>query len=144
MFCREHEPRLRRALSAAYGPAVGVDACAEAMAYLWQHRERVLPMANPVGYLYRVGQTAARRLRRPEPPLFAPRPIDGVPEVEPRLLELLVRLSESQRVCVVLVHAYGFSQQEVADVLGVEHSTVRTHLARALARLRAELEVDRA
>ena len=139
-FCREHEPRLRRALAAAYGPAVGVDACAEAMAYLWQHRERVLAMSNPAGYLYRVGQSAARRLRRPGPPLFAPSSVDGMPDVEPRLVKLLEALSESQRVCVVLVHAYGFTQQEVADILGVDHSTVRTHLARALTRLRTDLE----
>lgn len=143
-FCRQYEPRLRRALAAAYGPAVGVDACAEAMAYLWQHRERVLAMSNPAGYLYRVGQSAARRLRRPGPALFEPAPVPGVPEVEPRLVALLASLSESQRVCVVLVHAYGFTQQEVADILGVDHSTVRTHLARALARLRSDLEADRA
>jgi DNA-directed RNA polymerase specialized sigma24 family protein len=42
------------------------------------------------------------------------------------------------------VHAYGWKQQEVADLLGVEHATVRTHLARAMAKLRDALEVDHA
>jgi DNA-directed RNA polymerase specialized sigma24 family protein len=52
---------LRVALVAAYGPEVGLDAAAEAIAYGWQHWERVGVMSNPAGYLYRVGQSAARR-----------------------------------------------------------------------------------
>ena len=145
-FCAEHEARLRRALSAAYGPDAGVDAAAEAMAYAWQHRARVLAMDNPAGYLYRVGQTAAARLRRPGPRFVVAETSTAgePPDVEPRLVALLEPLTEPQRVCVVLVHAYGWKQQEVADLLGVEHATVRTHLARALTKLRDALEVDHA
>ena len=124
-FCRETEPRLRRALSAAYGPTVGVDAAGEAMVWACEHAEQVLRMENAPGYLYRVGQTAARRLRRPTGPLFAAGASAGPPDVEPRLLALLEGLTEPQRVCVVLVHA-----------------TVRTHLSRALTKLRRALEVD--
>lgn len=145
-FCRDTEPRLRRALSAAYGPAVGVDAAADAMVWACEHADQVLRMENPSGYLYRVGQSAARRLRRPTGPLFVAdhtrAAAGGPPEVEPRLLELLERLTEPQRVCVVLVHAYQWTQQEVADLLEVEHATVRTHLSRAMTKLRTALEVD--
>ena len=143
MFCRETEARLRRALSAAYGPTVGVDAAGEAMVWACEHAEQVLRMENAPGYLYRVGQTAARRLRRPAGPLFdGAASSAGPPEVEPRLLVLLEGLTEPQRVCVVLVHAYQWTQQEVADLLEVEHATVRTHLSRALTKLRTALEVD--
>jgi len=143
-FVRLHEPRLRRALSAAYGPVLGVEATADAMAYAWQHRDRILAMDNGAGYLFRVGQSAAARLRRPGPRFVLPEPSIETPEVEPRLIELLEGLTESQRVCVVLVHAYAWTQQEVADLLGVEHATVRTHLARGLTKLRNALEVDHA
>lgn len=64
-FCTEVEPRLRRALVAAYGPDLGSDAAADAFAWAWEHFDRVDDMANPAGYLWRVGQTSSA------PPLAA-------------------------------------------------------------------------
>jgi DNA-directed RNA polymerase specialized sigma24 family protein len=129
-------------LVAAYGPEVGADAAAEALAYGWEHWSRLAAMANPAGYLYRVGQTAARRARRPQGYLPAPAS-DELPEVEPRLVPALEELTEMQRTCVLLVHAFGWSQTETAELLDVDPSTVRTHLARGLGKLQAALEVER-
>lgn len=133
--------RLRAALVAAYGPQVGLDAAADALAYGWEHWQRLARMANPAGYLYRVGQTAARRTRRPQGFMPAPPPSE-LPEVEPMLVPALERLSESQRVVVVLVHGFGYPQAEVAEVLGISPSTVNATLRRALANLQALMEVD--
>ena len=132
---------LRAALVAAFGPDAGVDAAAEALAYGWEHWHRIGQMENPSGYLYRVGQTAARRARRPQGFLPVP-PADDLPDFEPRLLPALEGLSEGQRVCVVMVHAFGWGQTEVARLLDISPSTVRTHLARALTHLQRELEVS--
>ena len=63
-FAEVAAERLRTALVAAYGPDVGADAAAEALAYGWEHWPRLTAMANPAGYLFRVGQSAARRSRR--------------------------------------------------------------------------------
>jgi hypothetical protein len=52
-FARNAEPRLRHALVAAYGPDVGREAAAEAIAYGWENWERLQSMDNPIGYLYR-------------------------------------------------------------------------------------------
>lgn len=139
-FVDGHGPRLRAGLVAAYGPEVGLDAAAEAMAYGWEHWDRLSSMDNPAGYLYRVGQTAARRSRRRSPLMPAPA-IDEVREVEPRLPEALAQLSELQRTCVLLVHAFGWPQADVADLLEVSVSTVRTHINRGLAKLQSTLEV---
>jgi hypothetical protein len=54
------EPRLRRALVAAYGIERGREAAAEALAYGWEHWSKVRAMKNPTGYLYRVGQSRSR------------------------------------------------------------------------------------
>ncbi len=62
-FVRDVEPRLRRALVAAYGFEDGRDAAAEALGYAWEHWERLHDMANLPGYLYRVGQSRRRRFR---------------------------------------------------------------------------------
>ena len=139
-FVDRAEPALRRALVATYGPVVGREAAVDALSWAWEHWGRLEPMANPVGYLYRVGQTSARRQlgRRP---LHLPSP-DAVtsPEVLPELAPALATLSEQQRAAVVLVHGYGVSQRESADLLDIGVSTLREHLSRGMARLRLALE----
>ena len=85
-FVEDHEARVRAGLVAAYGPEVGLEAASEAMAYGWEHWDRLSPMDNPAGYLYRVGQTAARRSRRRGPLMPAPA-IDEDRHFEPRLPE---------------------------------------------------------
>jgi RNA polymerase sigma-70 factor (ECF subfamily) len=138
-FVAEVEPRLRRALVAAYGHDRGRDAAAEALAYAWEHWKDVSQMANPAGYLYRVGQSRTRRPRR-DSPLF-PIPSSEMPWVEPALPGLLAGLPERQRVAVCLVHGYGFTFKEVADLMGIGLSSVQKHVERGLARLRERLEV---
>jgi RNA polymerase sigma factor (sigma-70 family) len=148
-FVIDVEPRLRRALVATYGAQVGREATVDALAYAWEHRARLSVMTNPAGYLYRVGQTSARRQRTVEANALdvATRaamvgPSDDPPAFEPALGPALAALSEQQRAGVVLVHGYGWSLREAAGVLGVSVSTLRNHLERAMTRLRKALEVD--
>ncbi len=138
-FVRDVEPRLRISLLARYGPERGREATAEALAFAWEHWDRVRTMDQPVGYLFRVGQSKSRSRRRP--PLSVVRPESAEPWVEPGLPKALQSLSDRQRMAVVLVHAYGWSQREAAEVMGVTADTVRTHLERGLSKLRASLEV---
>lgn len=138
-FADEVGPRLRHALVAGYGADVGMDAAADALAYGFEHWTRVSAMANPAGYLFRVGQTAAQRLVRR--PVRLPRAeVERLPEVSPELVPALEELSEQQRVVVVLVGGLQWRQSEVAELLELSESTVRTHLQRGLARLRETLE----
>jgi RNA polymerase sigma factor (sigma-70 family) len=62
-------------------------------------------------------------------------------EIEPGLPAALRGLSGRQRTVVVLVSAYGLSQRETAQMLGITRSSVQRHLERGLARLRRELRV---
>ena len=62
---------------------------------------------------------------------------------EPALGRSLAALSERQRVAVVLVHGYGWTSREVAEMTGIKATTVQSHLERGLARLRSQLEVER-
>ncbi len=140
-FFGDAEARLRRALVAAYGTSVGREAAAEAMAFAWERWGQVEAMANPVGYLYRVGQSRARRLRKPV--LAVVRRDDASsPWVEPALAPALQSLSEHQRVAVVLCHGFGWTQREVADLLGIGVTTVQNHVERGLVKLRRLLEVS--
>ncbi len=139
-FFESTEPALRRALVAAYGPDAGRDATAEALAWAWEHRDRLAGIDHPLRYLYRVGQSRARR-RRVRIPFN--RGEWREPWVEPELARAMRRLSERQRVAVVLVHGYEWTLAEVAALLGLSVSTVQTHVDRGLERLRTQLEVDK-
>jgi DNA-directed RNA polymerase specialized sigma24 family protein len=112
-FVKETEPRLSYALAAAYGVEVGAEATADALAWAWEHWEKVRAMGNPAGYLYRVGQSKARRYHRPRT-LFPTLPRREVPNVDPELPKALDALSPRQRAAVVLIHGFGFTEREVA------------------------------
>ena len=139
-FVAEAEPRLRHALVAALGQQLGVEATSIALAYGWEYREEVRAMANPTGYLYRVGRTRVTRRRRE--PRFLPVPVAATHEIEPGLPAALDGLTERQRAAVMMVHADGWTRQEAAEALDVSISTLDTHLARGLERLRTALGVD--
>lgn len=138
-FVKETEPRLRHALVASLGQDRGLEATSDALAYAFENWDRIASMENPAGYLYRVGRSRNRfdRIR----PNFVPVPVESAPNVEPGLPAALRRLSEKQRVAVVMVHAYGWSREETASLLGSSISTVDTHLQRGLSKLRNELGV---
>jgi DNA-directed RNA polymerase specialized sigma24 family protein len=133
VFVTRVEPRLRRALTAAYGYERGREATAEALAYAWEHWDRVAGLSNPAGYLYRVGQSRTRN--RKLPAVYEVRTFDD-PVVEPELASGVAGLSERQRVCVFLVFGFGWTRAEVAQLLGIGEGTVQRHLDRGLDRLR--------
>jgi DNA-directed RNA polymerase specialized sigma24 family protein len=139
-FWSEVEPRLRRAFVAAFGTERGRDATAEAMAWAWEHWDRVQTMTNPAGYLWRVGRSRARPSRR-APLLLAEPPADD-PLIEPALLPALRALTAHQRAAVLLVHGYGWQLKEVAELFGVKVTTAQNHVERAMTKLRAALEVQ--
>lgn len=138
------EPRLRVALVGAFGPDLGRESAADALTWGWQNWERLRAMTNPIGYLYRVGRSAALKEVGLQSRQF-PTALDsgvGLPDYEPMLAEFMAELSEHQRVAVWMVHGLGHSHGDVADVLECSKPTVATHVRRALRRLRRSLQVD--
>jgi DNA-directed RNA polymerase specialized sigma24 family protein len=141
-FIADARLKLRRALVARYGVQLGVEACAEATAWAWANRDRLLAMGNPVGYLYRVGQTAVRsETRFHRAPLFPSAVVDHeLPIPDPGLQEALGQLTPDQRAAVMLVHAHGYRYAEAAELLDIPVSTLKNHLHRGSRRLRKILE----
>lgn len=141
-FVVKHEARLRHALTARFGSEVGKEAAADALAYGWEHWKRVHSMENPVGYLYTVGRDRGRRMSQRHRVLFPTVPVERVPWIEPGLSKAVADLPDRQRTVVLLLHGYGWTQSEVADVLDISKATVQRHGERALVRLRRKLGVD--
>jgi RNA polymerase sigma factor (sigma-70 family) len=139
-FVRDVEPRLRRALVAAYGGQRGREATAEALSWAWENWDRVRAMKYPHRYLFQVGRSRTRARRQRV--VFE---VNDAAErhVEPRLGPALARLSERQRIAVVLVHGFGWTHREVAELTGSRPTTVQNHLERGLRKLRTDLEAGR-
>jgi DNA-directed RNA polymerase specialized sigma24 family protein len=138
-FVEANEANVRRALTAAFGTDVGMDATAEAFAYAWEHWDRVSGMENAPGYVYRVGfnhaRTPSRRILVEQLEVQS----RGMPWVEPGLPAALASLSEQQRVIVALVHSFEWSLSEVAALLEVSKGSVQSQLNRGLSKLRRKM-----
>ena len=137
-FVRDVEPRLHAALIALLGSDNAREATADALLWAWENWQRVETMENPAGYLYRVARTKARKMFR-KPPVLPAAASAEMPWIEPKLPKAVGRLPESQRVVVVMVHALGWTQAEVARFLGMSHGSVQKHSERGLAKLRKSL-----
>jgi hypothetical protein len=123
-FACAYQSRFTDALVARFGPQLGVDASAHAMAYAFEHWTRVGAMERPLAYLYRVAQSSLR----PHWRWLRHRSIAFPPELATRetgeridLSRALTTLSEEQRVSVLLIHAYGWTYREVAELLDYAH-----------------------
>jgi len=136
----EIRSRLLPALVAKWGIEVGSDLCSDVEEYAWEHRAKVTRMENPLGYLYRVAQSKSRsHVRWMNRTTFPSRFPDIIHE-DPALhdtLQMLAVLNPDQRVCVMLVHAFGWTYAEVAELLGVTRPVVNHHVHRGLAVLRS-------
>jgi RNA polymerase sigma factor (sigma-70 family) len=140
---RSLERTLGRAFAARYGLDVGAEVTAETIGWAWEHWDRVAAMDNATGYLYRVGQSAARRhvrWARRQVDLPAEPRWDDSPAMQGDVFDALARLKPDHRVAVLLVHGYSFTYREVADLLGVSEAAVTNYVHRGLARLRSILE----
>ena len=143
LFVEAHEVKLRGALTASLGSEVGREAAAEAMAYGWEHWDRVSVMENPIGYLYRMGRNRGGRMHRRRRVLLPRAEVAGEPWVEPGLPAALADLPERQRVVVWLLHSADWSMSEVAELLGISKSSVQRHGERGLLKLRHKLGVKK-
>ena len=141
-FVRKVEPGLRRALTAGFGSDTGREAAAEALAYGWQHWDRLERMDNASGYLFRVGQNNARRLAGRKGWFSREEVVFEEPWIEPAFGPAWGLLSERQRIVVGLIHGFDWSFAEVAELLGVSRSSVQSYEARAMRKLRRELGVE--
>ncbi len=142
-FVRVDGERLRRVMSSQYGVDVGCESTDAALAWAWEHWDRLRGMSNPAGYLYRVAQTRARRMiAGGRPVTFPPEPAAGADagsSLDGDLAAALRSLPDRQRLAVLMVHVYGWTPVEVGRITGTPAVTVRSHLRRGLRHLRTSL-----
>ncbi|MDT0342443.1 SigE family RNA polymerase sigma factor [Streptomyces litchfieldiae] len=123
------------------------DLAQAALARAFSKWSRVRRADDPAAYVWRIMINAnVDRLRRLK---FRESPTSSLPErpaadrsdelvTRGALLDALGRLPTRQRAVIVLRYVEDRTETEVADLLGIGVGTVRSHAARALARLRAD------
>jgi DNA-directed RNA polymerase specialized sigma24 family protein len=136
---------LRGVLVARHGIEIGVELHSDLASYAWEQRTMLCGLDNPAGYLFRVSQSRARRYRRWSRTVQFPaeRAVGiRVPDGDQRLDDALTKLSKDERTVAVLVHGYGYSYDEAAEVLGWTVGSVRSRLHRAMAKLRHSMNEE--
>lgn len=138
---RDAGPRLQDAFGAMFGIDPGRDATADALAYGWEHWDRVVEMENTIGYLFVVGRDRARKARTSRRVVLSQLDTVRAPWVEPGLPAALAALPEQQRTVVMLLHSFDWTMSEVAEMMGLSKGTVQSYEKRAMGRLRRKLGV---
>jgi RNA polymerase sigma factor (sigma-70 family) len=141
-YRREYDRAVRFAWLLTGSLSAAEDAVQDAMTGVYRAFERV---QSPAAYLRRAVVNAARSRQRDERrdrerALSVGREPALVPGEDAELLELISGLPYRQRVVIVGRYWGGWSEREIAGVLGCRPGTVKSLASRALNRLRKEVE----
>jgi RNA polymerase sigma factor (sigma-70 family) len=142
LYRREYDASLRLAWLLTGSRAAAEDVVQDAMTSVYRSYERI---ESPEAYLRRAVVNTARSRRRDERRQqervrLQERVRPAVAPVDAELLELIGKLPYRQRVVVVARYWGGWSEKEIARVLGCRPGTVKSLASRALNRLRTEVE----
>jgi RNA polymerase sigma-70 factor (sigma-E family) len=136
---------LRYATALSCDPHLAQDVVQEAMLRAQVRWSRIGGMDNPGAYVKRMVTNEYLSWRRHKARRdialmdFEPAMADPTAHYDERdaMLASIARLPRKQRACVVLRYYEGCSDEEIAEILGCHVTTVRSHISRAIATLRA-------
>ena len=144
-FYDRHHVRLFRGLCLMTGNRTEAeDIMQEAFLAVWERWDHVSTMDRPDGYLFRTAMnTFRKRLRRSRLAAripLVPEPPDDLADVEHRdeLIRSLRMLTPHQRASLILSALFGYSTDEIGEMLGCRPTTVRVHLSRARGMIRGQ------
>ncbi|QFZ23145.1 SigE family RNA polymerase sigma factor [Saccharothrix syringae] len=144
-------PLLRYATVLTGDPHLAQDVVQECLLRAQQRWARISAVDAPVAYLKRMVTNeylSWRRRLRPHLPLTGVDPpgpdTTGHYDEREAMLQLIDELPRKQKAAVVLRYYEGCDDAEIASALGCSQVTVRSHISRALATLRAHERVKEA
>ncbi len=142
-FFADRHTDMVRALSLALGDAdLGRDAASEGFTRALQRWSKVSHLANPAGWVYRVGlnwaRSRRRKTRRERVGLTVDEPAAAISAPSSEILDALRQLSIDHRTVVVGRYYLDWSEAQLAAALDIAPGTVKSRLSRALSQL-AEL-----
>jgi RNA polymerase sigma-70 factor (sigma-E family) len=138
----KHFPLVRSATAKIIGFGPAEDIAVEAFARAYARWGAVHSMENPQAWVIRVAVNLALdqvRRKRARSPVRTARDTQADVTERDALVRSLRRLPRRQQEVVVLRYIGDHSEEEVARTLGISVGTVKTHLHRAMPRLRSDL-----
>ena len=151
LFRREFAPLVRALTLVAGNREAAADAVQDAFVQAHRHRDRVLSLESPAGWLRHVALNRIRNQQRGQlrqrealPRLLEPcPPHDTDPfDDEGEALALLAGLAPQQRAAAALYYLLDQPTSAVAEHLGITEATVRSHLRAARTNLQRDLRED--
>ena len=148
-FYRENLARVVRACAlVTLDRSAAEDIASEAFARLWASWGRIQNPDHAGGFVFKTAMrlcgrrrsTTAREVIGTVPERSTPDEY-GAATIRASVFEALRRLPVRQRQCIALRDWAGFPTNEVARMLRMRESTVRVHIARGRATLRAQLSM---
>jgi RNA polymerase sigma factor (sigma-70 family) len=138
-------PRARATANRIVGPSLAEDVAVEGMARAYARWRAVGRMEYPEAWVMRVVTNVAldevrRKKARPAEMVVRDSSVDFV--VHDTVVEALRTLTRRQQEVVVLRYIVDLPEEEVARILGMSAGTVKTHLHRAIPRLREHLSME--
>jgi RNA polymerase sigma-70 factor, ECF subfamily len=137
--------KVRAATARITGPDLAEDLAVEAFARAFAHWGRVSRMESPEAWVVRVATNAALdEVRRKKAFLSAIVARDAPADIVERddVVSAMRSLTRRQQEVVVLRYIVDLPEAEVARVLGISAGSVKTHLHRAILRLRDQLSKE--
>ena len=133
----------RLALTRVRNEADAEDICQEVFLRWFQHAESLLSEEHCRAWLIRVTLNCTSSLlssswfKRTVP---LPETLRAAPRRESEVYSAVMRLSKTDRTMIHLYYYEGFKTAEIAEIMGITESTVRSGLCRARRRLKKMLE----
>jgi len=139
------EPLYRLSLSILRSQADAQDAVQQGMMRAWERRRQVSDESKLRAWLTRIVINECRNIQRKHMRAF---PVAQMPQGMQKAYEMedgelraaIDALPEKLRTPLLLHYMEGFSEREIAGVLGIPVTTVKSRLYRARKALRMELE----
>ena len=129
------------------------DVVQQAFVKAWHKRSSFRGTSSPKTWVFRIIVNQVRSYQRwhavrvramgwlkPSPELTGSTPVESDYGLQQRIAEAVSLLSQQQREAFVLVYLDGLKVREAAEVLNRAEGTVKSHLHRAVGKLRKELE----
>lgn len=137
MLVEKHERPLRAFLARSFGPDVADDIAQDAFLKAWRAAGQYDGRARYSTWLTRIAwRCRLDVLRRHRPDEMPEAPVAPAAGLAAEVDDMLGRLSENERVSLVLCEGHGWTHFEAAQLLGLPLGTLKSMVARAKVKCR--------
>lgn len=143
------------ALTYLKSPQLAQDIVQDVFLKVWNNRRNFISIDSPASYIYIMGRNAVFNALKKKTEITGLEETHHLPddfmlpdqkieirELSQRIESVVNQLPPQQQLIIKLSREEGLSHKEIADRLGIEKTTVKNHIVRALNTIRNRLSPD--